>query len=120
VAIRPFEGPATGKPPALPEDGYWQLMDSGMPSVEGEIPQALVAPAIAKRTLRFRLRNLADFVLSQMRGLRIMIPNGKSLESKVDLEEPLENQPLEWAEEDREMEDRKPDLGEIEEDTSGV
>ena len=31
---------------------------------------------------------------------------------------PLENQPLEWAEEDREMEDRKPDLGEAEEDTS--
>lgn len=31
---------------------------------------------------------------------------------------PLENQPLEWAEEDREMEDRKPDLGEVEEDTS--
>jgi len=26
--------------------------------------------------------------------------------------------PAEWAEEDREMEDRKPDLGEIEEDTS--
>jgi hypothetical protein len=26
--------------------------------------------------------------------------------------------PSEWAEEDREIEDRKPDLGEIEEDTS--
>ena len=49
-----------------------------------------------------------------------MIPNGKSPEIKADLEEPLENQPLEWAEEDREMEDRKPDLGEIEEDTSEV
>jgi hypothetical protein len=30
----------------------------------------------------------------------------------------LENQPLEWADEDRIIEDRKPDLGEIEEDTS--
>jgi hypothetical protein len=49
-----------------------------------------------------------------------MIPNGKSLKSKVDPKDPLENQPLEWAEEDREMEDRKPDLGEIEEDTSEV
>ena len=27
---------------------------------------------------------------------------------------------LEWAEEDREIEDRKPDLGEIEEDTSEI
>ena len=63
---------------------------------------------------------LADFVLSKTRGLKIMIPNGKSLERKIDLEEPLENQPLEWAEEDRVMEDRKPDLGEIEEDISGV
>jgi hypothetical protein len=33
-------------------------------------------------------------------------------------EEPLENQPLEWSEEDRKIEDRKPDLGETEEDTS--
>ena len=68
----------------------------------------------------FEGERLADFVLSKTRGLKIMIPNGKSLERKVDLEEPLENQPLEWAEEDREMEDRKPDLGEIEEDISGV
>jgi hypothetical protein len=30
----------------------------------------------------------------------------------------LEDLPSEWAEEDREIEDRKPDLGEIEEDTS--
>jgi len=35
-------------------------------------------------------------------------------------EEPLENPPLEWAEEDREIEDRKPDLGEIEEDPSAL
>ena len=47
-----------------------------------------------------------------------MIPNVKSLESKADIKEPLENQPLDWAEEDREMEGREPDLGEIEEDTS--
>jgi hypothetical protein len=30
----------------------------------------------------------------------------------------LEDQPLEWAEEDQEIEDRKPDLGGTEEDTS--
>ena len=47
-----------------------------------------------------------------------MIPNDKGLDRKDDSEEPLENQPLEWADEDREIEDRKPDLGEIEEDTS--
>ncbi|MGD0663639.1 MAG: hypothetical protein ABSD38_36845 [Syntrophorhabdales bacterium] len=47
-----------------------------------------------------------------------MIPKDKRLDRKGDSEEPLENQPLEWAEEDREMEDRRPDLGEIEEDTS--
>lgn len=49
-----------------------------------------------------------------------MTRNGKLPKRRADLEEPLENQPLEEAEEDREMEDRKPDLGEIEEDTSGV
>jgi len=32
--------------------------------------------------------------------------------------DPLEDLPAEYAEEDRENEDRKPDLGEIEEDTS--
>jgi len=47
-----------------------------------------------------------------------MIPKDKSLDIEDDFEESLENQPLEWAEEDREMEDRKPDLGETEEDTS--
>ena len=47
-----------------------------------------------------------------------MIPKDKRLGRKEDSEEPLENQPLEWAEEDREMEDRRPDLGESEEDTS--
>jgi len=47
-----------------------------------------------------------------------MIPKDKGPDRKDDSEGPLENQPLEWAEEDREMEDRKPDLGEIEEDTS--
>lgn len=45
-----------------------------------------------------------------------MIPNDQGLDRET--EEPLENQPLEWADEDREMEDRKPDLGEIEEDAS--
>jgi hypothetical protein len=47
-----------------------------------------------------------------------MMPKNKSVDGKEDSEEPLENQPLEWADEDREMEDRKPDLGETEEDTS--
>ena len=32
--------------------------------------------------------------------------------------EPIEDLPSEWAEEDREIEDRKPDLGEVEEDPS--
>ncbi len=47
-----------------------------------------------------------------------MIPKDKGLGRKEDSEGPLENQPLEWSEEDRKMEDRKPDLGETEEDTS--
>jgi hypothetical protein len=33
-------------------------------------------------------------------------------------DEPIENAPQEWADEDRTIEDRKPDLGEIEEDQS--
>jgi hypothetical protein len=33
-------------------------------------------------------------------------------------EAPVENQPLEWTDEDIQIEDRKPDLGETEEDTS--
>lgn len=32
--------------------------------------------------------------------------------------EPIEDLPAEWAEEDREIEGRKPDLGEAEEDSS--
>jgi hypothetical protein len=47
-----------------------------------------------------------------------MISKNPGLEKKDDSEHPLENPPLEWADEDREIEDRKPDLGEIEEDTS--
>jgi hypothetical protein len=47
-----------------------------------------------------------------------MILKDQKLDRKEESEEPLENQPLEWADEDREMEDRKPDLGETEEDTS--
>ena len=34
------------------------------------------------------------------------------------LEDPLENNPRDWADEDVEIENRKPDLGEIEEDSS--
>lgn len=40
------------------------------------------------------------------------------LDRKDEPEELLENEPLEWADEDRQIEDRKPDLGETEEDTS--
>jgi hypothetical protein len=35
-------------------------------------------------------------------------------------EEKVEDLPSEWSKEDREIEDRKPDLGETEEDTSAV
>jgi hypothetical protein len=42
----------------------------------------------------------------------------EGLDRKDEPDEPLENQPLEWTDEDRVIEDRKPDLGEIEEDTS--
>ncbi len=35
-----------------------------------------------------------------------------------DDDDPIENAPQEWADEDRVIEDRKPDLGEIEEDQS--
>jgi len=73
------------------------------------------------RRFRGRLRagrtsHLAGFVLCNARS-HDMIPKDKALDRK-DNEEPLENQPREWSEEDREMEDRKPDLGETEEDTS--
>jgi hypothetical protein len=47
-----------------------------------------------------------------------MNPKDKGLDRKDETEEPIENQPLEWADEDRVIEDRKPDLGEIEDDTS--
>jgi len=51
-----------------------------------------------------------------------MDPNMKlkdnGLDEKDSPEEPLENQPLAWSDEDREIEDRKPDLGEIDEDPS--
>jgi hypothetical protein len=47
-----------------------------------------------------------------------MSPKDKKTSKNDDSPEELEDLPSEWAEEDREMEDRKPDLGEIEEDTS--
>ncbi len=47
-----------------------------------------------------------------------MPPKKKNPLSKDEAESPLENQPVEWSEEDREIEDRKPDLGESEEDAS--
>jgi hypothetical protein len=40
------------------------------------------------------------------------------VDKKEEPEEPLEDQAEEWSEEDLVIEDRKPDLGEIEEDTS--
>jgi hypothetical protein len=46
-----------------------------------------------------------------------MIPKDKEPERR-ESDNPLENQPLEWSDENREIEDRKPDLGETEEDTS--
>jgi hypothetical protein len=49
-----------------------------------------------------------------------MIPNDKGLDRKDDSEQPLENQQLDSLEEDRELEHRKPNLGEIEEDTAEV
>ena len=47
-----------------------------------------------------------------------MVPKDKELDRRDGSKEPLENQPLQWEQEDREMENRKPDLGESEEDTS--
>jgi hypothetical protein len=47
-----------------------------------------------------------------------MIPKNNDLDIKDSKEPPLQNQPLDWADEDREIEGRKPDLGEIEEDSS--
>jgi len=47
-----------------------------------------------------------------------MTPNDKTPDKEKDSPENLEDLPSEWAKEDREIEDRKPDLGEIEEDTS--
>ena len=46
-----------------------------------------------------------------------MIPKNDDLD-REDPERPLENQPVDWADEDRELEGRKPDLGEIEDDAS--
>jgi hypothetical protein len=47
-----------------------------------------------------------------------MSPRDKKPDKEKDPPEKLEDLPSEWAEEDREIEDRKPDLGETEEDTS--
>jgi hypothetical protein len=47
-----------------------------------------------------------------------MSPKDKKPDKEEDSAENLEDLPSEWAEEDREIEGRKPDLGETEEDTS--
>jgi hypothetical protein len=52
-----------------------------------------------------------------------MIPIDKKLEREVKegkIPEPIEDLPTEWAKEDREIEGAKPDLGEVEEDPSGL
>ena len=49
-----------------------------------------------------------------------MKPKGIGLDRPDAPEDPLENPPLDWAEEDRKIEDRKPDLNEIEEDPSDL
>jgi len=47
-----------------------------------------------------------------------MSAKDKKPAEEKDSAENLEDLPSEWAEEDREIEGRKPDLGETEEDTS--
>ena len=47
-----------------------------------------------------------------------MEPKERGLDRIEDSDEPLENQAPEWAEEDIQIEGRKPDLGETEEDES--
>jgi hypothetical protein len=47
-----------------------------------------------------------------------MSPKDKKPDKEKDSSQDLEDLPSEWAEEDREIEGRKPDLGETEEDTS--
>ncbi len=44
-----------------------------------------------------------------------MTPKDAEINRK-DTEEPIEDQPADWAEENRDLEHRKPDLGELEED----
>ena len=48
-----------------------------------------------------------------------MTPKNDDLE-RQDSEGPLEDQPLEWSDEDRELEGRKPNLGEIDDDPSSL
>ena len=50
-----------------------------------------------------------------------MNPIDKKIKKDIEqgnIPEPIEDLPSEWAEEDREIEGRKPDLGETEEDPS--
>jgi len=50
-----------------------------------------------------------------------MTPSDKKIKDDVkkgNIPEPIEDLPSEWAEEDRETEGRKPDLGELDEDPS--
>jgi len=46
-----------------------------------------------------------------------MTPKDADIDNKK-TEDPIEDQPADWAAEDRDLEHRKPDLGEIEEDPS--
>ena len=59
-----------------------------------------------------------DSMLILEPGVRTMKPNKTELDKTQHSEEPLENQQRAWADEDIEIEGRKPDLGETEEDES--
>jgi hypothetical protein len=48
----------------------------------------------------------------------VMLGDNKKIKKEPLEESPLEDLPVEWAKEDVEIEGRKPDLGEIEEDAS--
>lgn len=54
-----------------------------------------------------------------MMGYREDMPKNTKVEKVPDAEEPpIENQRLNWADENRDLEGRKPDLAEIDEDAS--
>ena len=63
----------------------------------------------------------AEFALRQRGETEVMRPIDKKMEKELEegnIPEPIEGLPSEWANEDREIEGAKPDLGELEEDRS--